>query len=760
MRLRSIAGRHSSSTFLALAMLAGNMAVLFGPLRPTLTTFAAQGLLIGLVGSALWLDRLTRTRFSPEARIAIKMFGVACVTALCTLVFSLDQLAQRWSSQDERARVIADLEVTDLPRRVGGSIEFDAELEIVSPDRLARKMRARVVWREPPMPLPRAGERWRLLLQMSAPRMNRNPGGFDEQREFFRDRIHARAVVLPFADNRRLAAQSSGLLALRENIARRVRDSVIDRDAAALFAGLAVGATGEVSREQWQTFSNTGTTHLVAISGMHVTLFCWIVAALARATWRRLPTLARTIDRETFAASLGVPAATGYALLAGFGIPTQRTVVMLAVWWLLRLAGRVHSDFDVLGIALIVVLLIDPFAPLSSGFWLSFVAMMTLIISGEPQGRGVIGWIRDNLRTQWHVSIALLPLTLIWFSSVSLAGLLVNLVAIPVFSFVLVPVALLGSALGAVSAWVARPLWWIGEQVHEFLWPMLVAIAAHPLAALELNVMSYLPGVAMERPAEAEVMATLLEAGDGTALIVRTRAHALVYDTGEHYDSDGRGAERLVVPALAAMGVRELDLLMLSRSHAYRAAGAARLLAEVPVARVVGGGDWPGAARPVESCTEARHWRWDGVDFYSVAVEGGSCVLWVGFSQGPGLLVPERIDATEAQALPPLVQAINMPLRATVVMAPRRGSPDAVPAAFAKQVDAQWVLLAGGNAALKQRQRVATTWNVDVTRVVATALRGAVTLHLRAGLPPRWLEQAALQGGPIWRYHPEPTSAR
>lgn len=738
-------------------MLAGCLVVLYGPLRPSLLTFVALGLTALLALGAWVVDRVLRS--APASRrgwvagFAI-VGGIGSVMALCTLVMALDQLARRWSSADEGSRVIAEVVVESLTRRSGRTLEFDAALRIDAPAPLARDLRARVSWHDAPSTAPRAGERWRLLLRLDTPRRNTNPGGFDEQREFFRDRLQARAVVISSTSNRRLAAQQPSLLALRERIAGRIRDSVVDRDAAALFAGLAVGATGAVSREQWRTFSATGTTHLVAISGMHVTLFCWLVAALARASWRRMPWFAAVIDRDVFAASLGVSAALGYALLAGFGVPTQRTVVMLAVWWGLRLGGRVHGAFDALGLALIAVLVIDPFAPLSSGFWLSFVAMATLIVLGESQSKGVRGWILDNLRTQWWVGLALLPFTLLWFSSIPVAGLLVNLVAIPVFSFVLVPVALLGSALGGFAASAARPLWWLGERVHDWLWPLLVAVAAQPLAVIELDLRGRLANLVAGSPRHGEVMVTVLDAGDGAAIILRTRNHALVYGTGEQYGSEGRAAEHLVLPALQAFGVDKIDLLMLGSSHAQHAAGAGRLQAAIPVVDLAGGGEWPGARRPLAHCAQTRRWRWDGVDFASFGVAGGSCVLRVAFEAGPALLIPERIDLAEATALAARATTGDMPLASTLVVAPRRGSLDAVSRDFIDRVDPQWVLLTGRDPSRARQLRVAGHWRVDPQRLVAIAARGAVTVHLRAGLPPRWLSHADLQGAPLWRYHP------
>ena len=753
MVLRSIAERHSSSTLVGVATLLGTVAVLFGPLRPDLLTFCALAALA--LGSAVGWWFVTREGF----RMMLITLGFASFSAFVTALVSLDELAQRWSPADEGQRVIAMVHIDSLIARHGAGVEFDAELLIESPASLERAIRARVVWREPPSPRPRAGERWRLLLQMRTPRTNTNPGGFDEQREFFRDRIHARATVLPFVGTQRLASAPWGLLRLRDEIVRHIRKTVVDRDAAALFAGLAVGATGEVSREQWQVFSNTGTTHLVAISGMHVTLFCWVVAALARRLWRSLPRLASRVDREQFAGLLGVPAAALYAALAGFGIPAQRTVIMLAVWWGLRLAGRVHSGFDVLAIAAIAVLAIDPLAPLSSGFWLSFVAMATLIAFEQSPGQGVRAWVLETLRTQWHVSIALLPVTVWWFSSLSIAGLLVNLAAIPVFSWVLVPVALIGSVLSFIAAPIAKPIWWLGERVHEWCWPALVAIAAHPLATIQINVDAWRPSVIAERAQDDEIIVTMLEAGDGTALILRTRRHTLVYDTGETYASEGRSAERLVIPALRALGVSRIDVLVLSASHAHRAEGAARLMTSMPVDRIIAGGAWPGAHRTIESCSRGHQAIWDGVEIRFFGVPGGSCALRVGFAEGPSLLMADRLEASESSSLLAQAEANGWPLRSTVMLAPRRGADAAVSAGFVAAVDAQWLLLPGSQLDGRRLDRIALRWRLDPSRVQATAQQGAITLHLRRGLPPRWLANADLQGHPLWRYHPGPYSS-
>jgi len=189
----------------------------------------------------------------------------------------------------------------------------------------------------------------------------------------FRDGVHLHARVLPSVLNTRLALAAPSIDAVRARIATRIASRVADPDAAGLITALAVGLTDGMSTDQWRVFNATGTTHLVAISGMHVTLFALLAFAAARRLWRLLP--GRALEREPFALLAGIAAAGGYALLAGFSVPTQRTWLMLAVFAGARLGARPLDAARTWSLALILVLLLDPRAPLAAGFWLSFVAV-------------------------------------------------------------------------------------------------------------------------------------------------------------------------------------------------------------------------------------------------------------------------------------------------------------------------------------------------------------------------------------------------
>jgi len=716
---------------------------------------------------------------------------------LVTLASAADELARRWPPALAEERVVATLQIDSLIAQRSGALQFDADVHIEAPQSKVRQLRARVVWRDPPRPLPAAGEQWRVILQLSPPQRSLNPGAFDMTRQWFGERLHAQARVVPAVLTQRVAPAGPSVLALRAEIAARIRDSIADRDAAALCAGLAVGATGDISREQWRIFSATGTTHLVAISGMHVTLFAWLMAAFARRVWPLLQRLGANVEREPFAAALGVSAALLYAVLAGFGVPTQRTVIMLAAYWWLKLSGREQDGFGVLSIALIAVLCLDPFAPLAAGFWLSFSAMAALLLGDALWQRGVRelpAW-RATLLAEWRVALVLVPVTLAWFGTLSFAGLAVNVVAIPVFSFVLVPLVLAGTALCGSLEMLARLLWRTAEQVYLWLWPALSAAGEWPWALLSWQSPAWLlvvmvmllpawlvpvprlwRGVTLAVLAAAvslaivtgtargsaletgEVALTVFAVGDGTAVLVRTAQHTLVYDTGESFGTDGQRVESVITPALGIFGRRSVDALVLSRAHGSRAAGAARLGLHSPAQRVMFGGSWPGAPRGTVACATPRRWVWDGVRFavFTAPLPEGSCLLSIDAGAAARVLLAERLDAAEGAALlqRDSTAAREWPIRAEIVLAPRRGSPAALAPGFAAAVAARDVLVSSHSLEPARRQRLAALWGVSPERLRGTAVDGAIEVRLRGGVPSLIEPHAASLPDRLWRWSP------
>jgi competence protein ComEC len=503
------------------------------------------------------------------------------------------------------------------------------------------------------MPGPEVGECWQYAARLSQPRE------LAARRVLLRDHLSGYARVDPGPLNRRIAAGGGGLDALRARLARRIADRVEDPAAAALLAALAVGVTGEVSTRQWQVFNATGITHLVAISGMHVTFLALLAMVAARHCWRRLAPRPWLPRRAAFAALAGVTLALLYALLSGFSVPAQRTVVMLAAFLGARECARRTGAAWSVGVALVAVLLYDPMAVLGAGFWLSFAAVIAIVLLAGARLRQA-AMLPAAVQLQWLVSITLLPVTVAIFGSFSAMGLLANLLAIPLFTLLLVPPVLLATVCcllpGATAAWCADLLLWLAGRVATAMWPALswcadlpgalwhatppwswylLALPAALLALLPLAPRMRIAGLALlasafllraPRPAAGELWIDARGQGAAATLLLRTRQHLLLVGTGEVYRSDGRRLARQLLPLLRASGYPRIDL-WLPGNLTRDAQVALRLAAaELQVQRVLlePGKDVPPEFHP---CAAAS-WRWDGINF-ELRDAGDGCRLVV-----------------------------------------------------------------------------------------------------------------------------------
>ena len=513
-----------------------------------------------------------------------------------------------------------------------------------------------------------AGERWQLLLRARSLDAAAGPGAWLDALRTLRQRLHGHGRVIGSPLDARVAPAPRSLDALRERLAATMSASIVERDAAALVIALGVGDTQRVSREQWRVFNAIGITHLVAISGLHVTLFCVVVAWLCARLWGWLPWLYQRVPRHSFAAAAGVAASCGYALLAGWSVPTQRTLIMLACWHGLRIAARPRPAARTLAVGLAGVLLPDPLAPLAAGFWLSFLAVSALLLHGRL-APAAGGW-KELLHTQGYVIVALLPVTVAVFGTVSLAGLAVNLLAIPLFSFVLVPLILGGIVAALVAPALAPPAFRAAAAVVRFTWPAARAVAGQPLALLHFNpapwwyllaaaalaclllpwrawmrslaVLALLPAAwpVIAGPEHGHASMHELGGARASAVLVRTAGHALLYDVGESWGDAGAAAAGRLVPRLRQLGVRRLDAVLLPRLDADRGAGILALAAHLSLGRLASG---DGHALPPEftPCNPGEKWSWDGVDFE--IVDGVGCRLQVRAADA-------RFDLPAAQA--------------------------------------------------------------------------------------------------------------
>jgi competence protein ComEC len=513
--------------------------------------------------------------------------------------------------------------------------------------------------------------------------------------------------------------------------------------------------TGGMSADQWRVFNATGTTHLVAISGLHVTLFAVLAFFCARRLWRWLP-FATRIGREPFALLSGLVAAGFYSLLAGFSVPTQRTWLMLAVFSVARLGARNVGAARGWGLSLIAVLVFDPFAPLASGFWLSFVAVGVILLIETaqlvPPRRGI-----GLLRLQLAVMVALAPLTFAVFDGVSLAGLWVNLLAIPIMSFVLVPLVLLGGVAALALPAFCAPVFAAAATLYEWSWPGLVWAADADLARWQATpstgwfAFAFAGGMALvcrwpwplrvsgcavvlplvfavsRMPDAASARVSIFDTR-GPSILIATHAHVLLFDTGDAWNTHGAPAKQRVLPALAAIGHERIDLLLLPTLNPDRAQGVALLASEGRVERILVGGGWPATSLPAERCRNSR-FRWDGVDFETWVGGPGrrNCVLRVSV-EGRGILLAGDLDAPAERDLVRRVRPGSLASDAAVMG--RQGSSLASSAEWIEAAAANLAIATGGVAPSDSRTRALQRWRQSGARVLDTRTVGALELGL------------------------------
>ena len=645
--------------------------------------------------------------------------------------------------------------VTGLPQQTGEGVRFVLTDNRSRNARLPKRIR--VSWRGgPPV---RSGERWRLAITLKQPAGLLNFHGFDQEAWLLAQRIGATGSV---KDGERLAPAHN---AWRDSVRQRLMAVDAQGREAGLIA-LVLGDGSGLAAADWQVLQDTGTVHLLVISGQHIGLLAGLIygliAGLARygcwpRTWPWLP----------WACGLAFSAALGYGLLAGFGVPVQRACVMVGLVLLWRLRFRHLGLWWPLLLALNGVLVLEPLASLQPGFWLSFAAVAVLILAfGGRLGPWSLwqAWTRP----QWLIAIGLFPVLLVLGLPISLSAPFANLVAVPWISLVVLPLALLGTALlplpfvgegllwlagGALEglfeglAWLAAQVpAWIPAEVPMGYW--LVSLFGAVLLLLPKGVPFRVLGwpmlmLAVFAPRElvphGQVDVVQLDVGQGQALILRTRHHALLYDAGPRSGTFDLGA-RVVLPSLRKLGVGALDLMLLSHADADHAGGATAIAKGLPIKRVVGG-ETEGlpALLGTQPCISGERWTWDGVTFelwqWPGAITGNpkSCVLQVQ-ANGERLLLTGDIDRAAEQAM------LGSPLAVPThwLQAPHHGSRSSSSWAFLERLAPQSVLISRGrgNAFGHPHPQVMARYQRLGSQVYDSAEHGAVRLQLGAFAPP------------------------
>ena len=582
----------------------------------------------------------------------------------------------------------------------------------------------------------RAGERWQLSVRLKAPHGNSNPGGFDFELWLWEQGVQATGYVRAGPrDPVPLRLAQTGWhpveqwrQRVREAIARRVEDA----RHAGLIAALVVGDQNAIERADWDVFRATGVAHLMSISGLHITMFAWAAAALVGWLWRRSGRLCLAFPAPSAALIGGMLLAAAYAVFSGWGVPSQRTVLMLATVGLLRLSGRQWPWPQVWLLACAVVVAFDPWALLQAGFWLSFVAVGVLFATdsgaGKVQSTGAWGRFSSIVHEQWVITLALAPLTLLLFGQVSLVGLAANALAIPWVTLLVTPLAMLGVAWAPVweaAALALQALTWFLALLAALPWATF-SVAQAPVWAGAAGLMGgvllamrlppalrvaglplMLPVLLWQAPQPAHGHFELLAAdiGQGNAVIVRTATHTLVYDTGPRYGTESDAGHRVLVPLLRSLGAK-VDIVVLSHRDTDHVGGAQAVLAMQPQAGLLSSIEDTHplqGVRPSTRCVAGQRWQWDGVDFevlhpraqdYAVPSRPNalSCVLRISNKAQSALLAGDIEQAQEAR----LVADWGARLKSDVLLVPHHGSKTSSSAAFLDAVAPRLALVQAG----------------------------------------------------------------
>jgi competence protein ComEC len=641
-----------------------------------------------------------------------------------------DALPPTWEGEDLQLVGVVD----DLPRRTPNGVRFAFAVERVDTAGARVPQRVSLAWqvgwpdaeRGVEVPEVRAGERWHLTARLRRPHGNVNPGAFDLEAWLLERNLRATGYVRIGEHNERLGAFAGRPLDHVQRARERIRDRIVaalpGAPHAAVLVALAIGDQSGLDDRQWSVFNRTGTGHLISVSGLHVTVFAWLAGGAAFALARRCTRLTSRVPARRTAAVFGLGAAFGYVLLAGAEVPAQRTLAMLAVSTLGLWLARPGTGFVVWLWALVVVLAIDPWAVVAPGFWLSFFAVGVLIFAGDhgrtPRGGSAVARGRAKVasaaRAQWAITLGLVPLSLALFQQVSLIGPMANAVAIPVVTFAIVPVALLAAFVpidtlwqlahaaitplmamletlaglpGAAWAQHAPPHWATALGIAGVLW--CLAPRGTPGRALGLLAIAPLFVVLPVPPIPGTFRMTVLDVGQGTAIVVRTARHALLYDTGPSWNGMADAGGRIVAPWLRAAGIRRLDAMIVSHRDTDHSGGAMSVLAAVPVGLLLTSlaSDHPAVEEHEKRglhlrCRNGQRWTWDGVDFELIfpdllhyedpyrKANDVSCVLRI---EAPGgrALVTGDIEATSEVDL---VVERRERLSADVLVVPHHGS--------------------------------------------------------------------------------------
>lgn len=607
------------------------------------------------------------------------------------------------------------------------TLKFDVEISEYDGKRLKHHPKVRLYWKNASVRL-KEDDKLCGTVKLKHPWRLANPGGFDQEKQYFLEGICAQGKLLKIADyqitNKRTLAR------WRQHLNDRMQEMLDKKPFLGVIQATTVGIYQNIPSEQWKVFQATGTTHAIAISGLHISFIAMIFGNFITLLVKRFYVLTSIFPAKCYGAIAALISAFCYSAIAGFSIPTQRAFIMIAVSLSALLKRQPVLSWNGLALAWLGILCLDPLATLQMGFWLSFGCVSALIYGGSHVNSLSV-W-QKYVIPQCVVFIGLLPLCSFYFQQVPLLSPIANMIAVPIIDIVVVPASLIGLLLmeifprcGLLCFSIAHELlvviWWLLEKIACLpfnIWQQgeipLIYLSFALIASLFLLApkglpgkrfcwLGFLPMIFYHKPSlhYGECHFTLLDVGQGLAAVIQTQHHTLLYDAGPLYGKAGNAGDRVIIPFLHSRHIKKLDKVIISHSDLDHRAGL-KGLRHWPKGEIL-------SSEPERLdqfsrvCVAGESWEWDGVVFTLLSPSSKlkdtkrnnlSCVLKVATKHHSILLTGDIEQRAEKR----LLTEMSAALQSTILVVPHHGSLTSSSISFVEKISPQYALFPVGIA--------------------------------------------------------------
>ncbi|VAW91876.1 DNA internalization-related competence protein ComEC/Rec2 [hydrothermal vent metagenome] len=634
--------------------------------------------------------------------------------------------------------------ISSLPEKIGRRTRFEFTIKSVLYNNIkySTPKKIKLNWYgSAPKLIP--DDYWQLLVRLKKPFSYQNSGGFDYEAWMFQNEIDAKGYVRNSKKNILLQANYSffSFNQIRYNLKRNIK-KINQSSYRSIILALLIGDKSEITDTQWSVFRKTGTSHLIAISGLHIGLIAGLVFFISSWLWRFSGTAVNFIPSAKLAAILAMLAAVIYSAMAGFSIPTQRALIMLCVVMISILIDVRAGSWKTLAIALLVVLLLSPFAVLNPGFWLSFFAVAIIIYFAKNLSNTVnkpISTLYNWSRVQLVIAVGLMPFVLLFFSESSIISPIANFIVVPIFSFFIVPAIFFAACILMIFPAISSVIFDVVIFVLDKIWIFLEYLAELKFSTIQVNHISlpvflffcvailllFLPKKFPAKwiaplfllplifnkaqvPDFGTANITLLDVGQGLSVVIQTKEHVLVYDTGTRFSKSFNTGDTVIIPYLKSKGLSEIDVLMISHGDNDHIGGVNSVVSTINVSKILT--SVPAKVKskiahqnkkiPIDFCNSDNEWHWDGVDFKiihpkansTLRKNNASCVIQISTANSKiknSILLTGDI---ESKAERQIIKNKSLDLRSTILIAPHHGSKTSSTAAFINKINPDYVL--------------------------------------------------------------------